>query len=138
MIAQLCALGALINARDSQGQTPLHVAAKQDHPETLELLYLLGATIDALDNANQTPAYLAAYSGHLPNMLQLSEYGANLKAKNDMGLSPIDIYNKQLTDKVSSTQLTEMQSTPTMKDQLSTIKKTITEETLAHEKPTRR
>jgi ankyrin repeat protein len=99
-ILELLNHGANPNAQDAAGQTPLHLAAKQDDPETIKLLCELGATIDALDNAKQTPAYLAAYSDHEHNMLLLRDYGANLDAKNDMGLNPINIYYKQLNDSI--------------------------------------
>ena len=47
----------------TDGQTPLHFAAKKDAGASLKMLLSLGSKIEAKDNRNRTPLFVAAELG---------------------------------------------------------------------------
>jgi cytohesin len=51
--------GVDVNAKDENGQTPLHHAVRYDHKEIAELLIDKGADVNAKDNSGNTPLDLA-------------------------------------------------------------------------------
>jgi ankyrin repeat protein len=83
MVKFLLDCGANIEARDSQQQTALHLAASVGHDTTVWLLRIRGANIDSKDRHNQTPKDLAkekAYTltaqllpSQLPSQSRLSQ-----------------------------------------------------------------
>ena len=52
----------LIDARDEQGWTPLHEAARNGHIETISYLLEIGADINALTHPGATATYIAEYN----------------------------------------------------------------------------
>ncbi len=54
----LLATNVDVNARDSKGDTALHVAASRGRSEAIELLLAHGANIEAQDDNNRTPLHL--------------------------------------------------------------------------------
>ena len=55
IIEPLIAKGADVNAKDKDGGTPLHYAAKYGRKETVELLIAKGADLNAKDDDGKTP-----------------------------------------------------------------------------------
>ena len=55
MIHTLLNAGANINARNREGNTPLHFAAGNGHTEAIRILLDAGADIDAKNNYRQKP-----------------------------------------------------------------------------------
>lgn len=53
--------GASIGAKTCEGETPLHVAAREEKSEMVQLLLVKGAAIDELSFEHQTPLYVATY-----------------------------------------------------------------------------
>ena len=56
--------GADVNFSDHSGNTPLHLAAENDHAGIAQLLIKKGAYINATDDGRRTPLNRAAANGH--------------------------------------------------------------------------
>ena len=61
MAAVLLLHGANVNARDSEGKTPLHFAAQQGTLQAVEWLLKNGADVNAKDNKGVTPLSLTKF-----------------------------------------------------------------------------
>lgn len=70
----------------TNGQTPLHIAAKDTNPQMIALCYEKGnATIDAVDNQGQTPLILAAHHGHEESVSWFIANNADLMHRDKFG-----------------------------------------------------
>ncbi|KAL3328653.1 hypothetical protein AABB24_036007 [Solanum stoloniferum] len=54
-----------LNSIDSQGRTPLHIAAIHGHVEVIQFLVSVGSDTDMLDTQGWTPLHFAAHQGHV-------------------------------------------------------------------------
>lgn len=85
----------LLNARDDEDSTPVHLAANRNHSEVLRILLEFGADVNpaahSLAGRGNTPLHLAARQGATEAALLLLEAGANVNALNDIGQSPLDM-----------------------------------------------
>lgn len=63
IVTCLKAKPALVNARDQNGQTPLHVAAQKEMKDTALLLLNMGADPTLKDPQGKTPADIAKQKG---------------------------------------------------------------------------
>ena len=81
--------GAIIDAEDHSGATPLHVAASSN-PETLDALLDATADVKARDKNGATPLHNAAeVSGSARNINALLKAGANIEARTKNGSTPL-------------------------------------------------
>jgi len=55
----------IVNCTNSDGFTPLHVAASEGHSSLIELLAKFGAEVDARTNNYRTPLHIACLRGNL-------------------------------------------------------------------------
>lgn len=69
-----------INVKDTNGQTPLHVAALQGMTDVVVSLIRKKAKIDAKDNIGCTPLHSAVHSSHYEVAEKLIESKANIHA----------------------------------------------------------
>ena len=75
MAELLLANKAKVNAKDSQGRTPLHYAAIGSHKDVVELLLTNKAAINARDRNGKTPLYYATLKGTTPVAELLRQHG---------------------------------------------------------------
>ncbi|PKA59637.1 Acyl-CoA-binding domain-containing protein 2 [Apostasia shenzhenica] len=83
--------GASVNARDSEGRTPLHWAVDRGHLEVVELLLRRNADANAKDNESQTPLHYAAICERKAMAELLVKHGADPEVKDEDGSSPADL-----------------------------------------------
>jgi len=87
-VERLLAHGAEVNAKNSSGMTPLHLAAGNGHKDVAELLLAHGAEVNAKDNFGNTPLHCAT----IPEtgvMQLLLAHGADVNAKEIYGFTPL-------------------------------------------------
>jgi ankyrin repeat protein len=81
--------GAIINAQDNSGQTPLHNAALQGRKEIAELLLNAGASINQKDKKGETPLLIAAKRADKDLAELLLDKGANADLSDKEGNTPL-------------------------------------------------
>jgi serine/threonine-protein phosphatase 6 regulatory ankyrin repeat subunit B len=75
-----------VNAKDSEGNTPLHKAAFVGHGKNVELLIQNGANINTTNNRGETPLFKAFFSTHEVEVgKKLVDKGADINVKNSTG-----------------------------------------------------
>jgi len=79
----------LANAADSDGLSPLHLAAEHGQQRIAELLLEKGADVNAKSGFKKTPLHYAAASGHEGMVRLLMAKGAELNEPDSFMLSPI-------------------------------------------------
>jgi len=92
-----------VNKTDKYGQTPFFVACRNGHVEVVKLL-LNDERVDVIqaNEDGQTPFYIACQNGYLEIVKLLLGSGReiNLIAKNNKGLTAIDIARKEGKEKI--------------------------------------
>lgn len=83
--------GIPVNAKDSEGRTPLHWAIDRGHFEIAKLLFDKNADVNAKDNEGQTPLHYAVVCDREAIAEFLVKQKANTASKDDDGNSPLDL-----------------------------------------------
>ena len=77
-----------VNTKDKDGQTLLHIAAKHNDLESVDLLIKKGATIDSIDAEGKTPLLVALERRSIEVASLLASNNAELFKKDVFGSSP--------------------------------------------------
>jgi ankyrin repeat protein len=98
-VDRLLSVGADVNAKDTSGFTPLHVASSEGYVQVCQALREHGADIGAKDIINGwTPLHLTCLDGQVAVVIELlipndsngaTSRGANIKAKDNGGNAPL-------------------------------------------------
>lgn len=88
--------GADVKATDSNGYTPLHIAAHASHSQIIKTLLSAGADVNALSNGNETPLFMYAQEyvkrENEEDILEiLLEANANLDIPSRHGFTPLHV-----------------------------------------------
>ncbi len=82
---------ALVKAKDENGRTPLHWAARGGHFEVLQYLVDRGADLNAIDNNGIAPLHSLARSGQTEAARLLIDKGADIDIKDPVKLTPLNM-----------------------------------------------
>ncbi|KAI9667744.1 MAG: hypothetical protein M1821_000561 [Bathelium mastoideum] len=97
--------GANIDAKNSKGQTALHLAAQGTDAASVKLLLDYGANVNIKSNRGGYPLHSAAKRAN-PNMIQLLlAHGADTNAANEKGQTALD---KLLVSKIESSEAAQL------------------------------
>ena len=80
--------GACIYAKDEEGETPRELAK---NPNVVRAIELLTANVNKKDERGQTRLHRAAFHGNTESVLELVAAGAELEAKDEYGLTPLEL-----------------------------------------------
>ena len=87
VVEALVAAGADVEARSTTGRTPLHSASD---PAVIEALVAAGADVEARNNDGQTPLHSAAFRTRDPTVIEaLVAAGADVEARDNDGQTPL-------------------------------------------------
>ena len=75
-----------MDAKDEDGETPLHIASSDDRADIVKSLILMDAQIETKDNSGQTPLHKA---GNVDVAKCLIHNGAKMDAKDENGETPL-------------------------------------------------
>ncbi len=82
-------LGAKVNEKDTDGNTPLHIAVYYDNLEIVDLLLHMSASMGYLDKEGYSPLHLSIKKEHLEISFLLLERGASPNTKNNESQTPL-------------------------------------------------
>ena len=92
LVRKCLAAGADPGARDADGRTPLHYAAREGQTDAIAALLDAGADHNARDRYDHTPLFGAAFSSNLTETITaLIVAGADPNARNEWGKRPLHI-----------------------------------------------
>jgi ankyrin repeat domain-containing protein 49 len=101
-VAALCAAQpSLVHVHDSDGYTPLHRAAYNDHADCCAALLAAGAAVDARTLDAWTPLHSAARWDAASAMHVLLAAGADANARSCSGLTPLHIAAAHAAERAS-------------------------------------
>ena len=89
VVKLLLEIGAELETKDDNGQTPLSYAAGNGHEVVVKLLLEKGAELDTKSKYGQTPLSWAAGNGHEAVVKLLLEKGTELETKDGYGQTPL-------------------------------------------------
>lgn len=85
----------IINLKNNEGKTPLHIACQNNNKDIIRLLLKYGANIDEQDIDLNTPLHIACQNNQHDIVNILLENKANINAKNKESWTPLHIVCKQ-------------------------------------------
>jgi ankyrin repeat protein len=94
-VSRLISVGADVNAKDKNSNTPLHWASNNGHVQVVNKLVEYGADIEAKDSEGRTPLYDACRNDHVAVVNELLCPGVDIDANNDSNDSSSTILGKR-------------------------------------------
>ncbi|KAJ3280121.1 hypothetical protein HDU79_011981, partial [Rhizoclosmatium sp. JEL0117] len=94
-VSKLSNFAAGLSCVNSDGETPLSLAAKKGNKKAVELFLEHGANIESQNNERNTPLALAAFKGHKDIVQLLLLHKANIESQNKNGNTPLAIAVQQ-------------------------------------------
>ena len=94
-LGQLVTVGAMINERDENGSSALHVALNSNHPELAEWIIEHGGEISLPDHIGQTPLHIAARNDCTSIATKLLEAGASAEVCDNDGNTAVSVASKR-------------------------------------------
>ena len=89
-LTKLMEAGVSPDCSDINGNTPLHLAAREEHTMSVAKLISFGASLNRREkSAGYTPLHLAVKSGYERVVLALVEFGADMDIRDDYGLTAL-------------------------------------------------
>lgn len=82
--------GSDVNARDALGQTPLFLAAKNNHAEMIGFLHKAGAKLEIIDHKGSLGIHAAMVMGSAATVQAWTEAGGDLEVKCHHGRTPLN------------------------------------------------
>ena len=82
---------AYVDARNNNGETPLHLCVRNGRVDVLKSLLENGASTDVVNRAGQTPLHIAAKNGSMQMLELLLEHSADLTVVDNTGRWPLHI-----------------------------------------------
>lgn len=83
--------GANVKAKNNDGETPLHVAARVGDSLIMQDLVEAGALVDAINELGQTALHLSAAHGHEEEVRELLRLEADSQIRDSLGFLPSDL-----------------------------------------------
>ena len=111
-----------LNALDSEGQTPLHYAARKGNKAIVAILIKEGAKLDIQDNLGQTALHRAVFFDNQSTLQQLIHAGADKTLRDKQGQTAFD-----LADSLGYQGLAALLKVVTTADLIASIKEGATE-----------
>ncbi|HUT61814.1 MAG TPA: ankyrin repeat domain-containing protein [Phycisphaerae bacterium] len=90
MVSLIIASGATVDARDAEGNTPLHASSSNGQTEAAKLLLTAGAQLNATNRAGRTPLHEAAMWGKEEMVRFLLSKGADKNVVDRRGRTALD------------------------------------------------
>jgi ankyrin repeat protein len=90
-VSRLLSVGAYVNAKNDNGDTPLHWACYWGSVQVVIELMQHGADIEATNNGGFTPLHSACYNGHVAVGNELLSRGANIEARGNQGYTSLHL-----------------------------------------------
>jgi ankyrin repeat protein/beta-lactamase regulating signal transducer with metallopeptidase domain len=88
LVKSAIAQGADLEAKNSNGYTPLHVAVRQKRGEMVKLLLETGANPNAKDLRDEIPLHFTVRHWHLSPVRLLVSAGSDVNARDSKGMKP--------------------------------------------------
>jgi len=108
--------GANCSAKDKNGLTAVHLAAKRGDGNLVQLLHLHGADLDACDNEGYTALHYKAPSGKLDAVNALLNAGADPNIRNQDGDTPLNRALKRKNSTQAMALLKDIRTDPHIAD----------------------